>query len=104
MKCECFRFKSVNEVKRDLCKHGFIKHYYYWTHHGEEVSVVASSIWKRRYTEAWLHWDDVPELIRRMWLEEFSVSLITILNYRKFYFYILNIFIDFSYNFFVEGI
>ena len=29
MKCECLRFKSVNKVKRDLCKHGFMKRYYY---------------------------------------------------------------------------
>ena len=49
IKCECLRFKLVNEVKRDICKHGFMKHYYYWTHHGEEVPVVASSVIQNEY-------------------------------------------------------
>ena len=25
MKCECLKFKSVNKMKMDLCKHGFMK-------------------------------------------------------------------------------
>ena len=29
MKYECLMFKSVNEVKRDICKHAFMKGYYY---------------------------------------------------------------------------
>ena len=49
MKCECLRFKSVNEVKRDICKHGFMKGYYYQTHNGEEVPVVTSSVVQNEY-------------------------------------------------------
>lgn len=28
-KCECLRFKSVDEVKKNICKYGFMKGYYY---------------------------------------------------------------------------
>jgi len=41
MKCKCLGFKSVNEVKRDICKYGFMKGYYYWTHHRKKVPVVT---------------------------------------------------------------
>ena len=49
MKCEYLRFKSVNEVKRDICKHGFMKGYYYWIHHGEEVPVMTPLVVQNEY-------------------------------------------------------
>ncbi|XP_052171884.1 uncharacterized protein LOC127787865 isoform X3 [Diospyros lotus] len=36
------------------------------------LPVDQTKIWKRRYTEPWLHWDEVPEITRQMWLEEFN--------------------------------
>ena len=49
MKCKCLRFKSVNEVERDICKHRFMKGYYYCTHHGEEMPVVTPSVFQNEY-------------------------------------------------------
>ncbi|XP_052198317.1 uncharacterized protein LOC127805607 [Diospyros lotus] len=49
MKCECLKFKPVNEVKRDLCKHGFMKGYYYWTNHGEEIPIMPQNVIVNEY-------------------------------------------------------
>ena len=49
MKCEYLKFKSVNEMKMDLCKHGFIKWYYYWTNHGEDMQVMPPSVIVNEY-------------------------------------------------------
>ncbi|XP_052193958.1 uncharacterized protein LOC127802254 [Diospyros lotus] len=49
IKCECLKFKLVNEVKRDLCKHGFMKGYYYWTNHGEEMPIMPQNVIVNEY-------------------------------------------------------
>ncbi|KAK2444836.1 peroxidase P7 [Trifolium repens] len=34
-KCQCIRFRSEDEIKFHLCKHGFQPNYWIWTSHGE---------------------------------------------------------------------
>ena len=36
-------------MKRDIYKYEFMKGYCYWTHHGEEVPVVVSSVIQNEY-------------------------------------------------------
>jgi hypothetical protein len=35
VKCQCMRFRSEDEIKLHLCKHGFQPNYWIWTSHGE---------------------------------------------------------------------
>ncbi|KAJ1415044.1 Transposase-associated domain [Sesbania bispinosa] len=39
-KCQCLRYRSVDEVKTHLCMKGFMSDYYYWTNHNEQRPVI----------------------------------------------------------------